>query len=439
VNQLRIILLVSAVLISPFFINDAFAFTEVNNTTGFVASSASERGNIANTNSNLTCPAFSPPASYTYITSNEIRIPDSSLAGICERSFAEVDVSAISTFTNVVTSIELRLDIVDEGQDTRTCDFTSMEFQPSIISQIPTTLVTDLERERVHDDILDGTIFVSGVGNPFCANPAIQNDQVLDLGSLAVTDMNDAFGVSQSWWAVGIKFQNETRVLIPAGDFPACNGGAGGFNGCNIRIVHADPEIRINYTTITDNVLPVITVTGDNPISVLLNTFYGDEGATATDDFSVDSADIVVDSSAVDTSTLGNYLVTFNVDDRVGNSAVEVTRTVNVIEGTVNIISGDGSGSASPSKTGSGGQGSVSKLSDVQPIAPAPAPTAPTSVDRALSFFDQLNSFFDFDRAEEQVTAPVAPTAPAPAPTPEPDQRESFVDAIRDFFSSLFG
>jgi len=80
-----------------------------------------------------------------------------------------------------------------------------------------------------------------------------------------------------------------------------------------------------------------------------------------------------------------------------------------------------------------GGQQSIGSLAD----SPAPSPAPTTDVGRALSLFDQLNSLFDFDRPAEEVAPPTAPTTPAP--TPEADQRESFIDRLRDFFSSLFG
>ena len=57
-----------------------------------------------------------------------------------------------------------------------------------------------------------------------------------------------------------------------------------------------------------------------------------DPGATATDNVDGDiTADIVIDDSAVDTSTLGTYRVTFNVSDAAGNAAEEVIRNVTVV------------------------------------------------------------------------------------------------------------
>ena len=50
-------------------------------------------------------------------------------------------------------------------------------------------------------------------------------------------------------------------------------------------------------------------------------------GATASDNYDGDiSADVVVGGDSVDTSTVGQYTVTYNVSDDAGNAATEVTR-----------------------------------------------------------------------------------------------------------------
>ena len=80
-----------------------------------------------------------------------------------------------------------------------------------------------------------------------------------------------------------------------------------------------------------DTTPPVITLTGANPQFINRGSAYTELGATAADNTDGDiSANIVIDSSAVDTSTNGNYTVTYNVSDSSGNAAVEVTRTVTV-------------------------------------------------------------------------------------------------------------
>ncbi|HEA84649.1 MAG TPA: DUF5011 domain-containing protein, partial [Candidatus Wildermuthbacteria bacterium] len=53
---------------------------------------------------------------------------------------------------------------------------------------------------------------------------------------------------------------------------------------------------------------------------------------TAEDDVDGDITANIVAVSTVDTSTVGNYTVTYNVSDIVGNVAIEIVRTVNVVD-----------------------------------------------------------------------------------------------------------
>ena len=73
---------------------------------------------------------------------------------------------------------------------------------------------------------------------------------------------------------------------------------------------------------------PIITLLGDDPMTVALDGTYTDPGATALDyqDGNLTS-DIIIDSSAVDTSAAGTYSVTYTVTDSDGNTTV-VTREV---------------------------------------------------------------------------------------------------------------
>jgi hypothetical protein len=91
----------------------------------------------------------------------------------------------------------------------------------------------------------------------------------------------------------------------------------------------------VNVVDTTD---PVITLVGADPQTIEVGTAYSELGATASDNYDGDiTGIIVIDSSTVDTSTVGTYTVTYNVTDANGNSATEVTRTVNVIEKVVTV------------------------------------------------------------------------------------------------------
>ena len=88
-----------------------------------------------------------------------------------------------------------------------------------------------------------------------------------------------------------------------------------------------------------DTIPPVITLLGDNPYSIELDSSYIEWGATAYDSVDGDlTVFIVTDASAVDTSTIGTYQVVYTVSDYAGNEAVE-NRTVHVAKEKVDTAS----------------------------------------------------------------------------------------------------
>lgn len=92
--------------------------------------------------------------------------------------------------------------------------------------------------------------------------------------------------------------------------------------------------------TVIDVTPPVITLLGDNPLTLECGIdTYSEPGATALDPEEGDlSSAIVIDSSAVDPSSLGSYSVTYNVSDSSGNAAAETTRTIEVVDTTAPTI-----------------------------------------------------------------------------------------------------
>ena len=83
---------------------------------------------------------------------------------------------------------------------------------------------------------------------------------------------------------------------------------------------------------ISDTNIPVITLLGDNPVTVVQDTIYTDASATASDIEDGDLTASIIVTGSVDTSTLGTYVLTYNVQDSAGNFAAPVTRTVSVVE-----------------------------------------------------------------------------------------------------------
>ncbi|WP_298311463.1 BspA family leucine-rich repeat surface protein [uncultured Aquimarina sp.] len=83
---------------------------------------------------------------------------------------------------------------------------------------------------------------------------------------------------------------------------------------------------------VVDTTAPVITLNGPNPQIIELGDPYIELGAT-TDDGSA----VVINASAF-VDAIGSYSITYNAMDASGNNAVEVIRTVNVVDATAPVI-----------------------------------------------------------------------------------------------------
>lgn len=101
----------------------------------------------------------------------------------------------------------------------------------------------------------------------------------------------------------------------------ACGGGGGGGGG------GSSSGGGTSTTPTTDSTAPVISLSGAQSVTIEQGSAYSDEGATATDN--VDSSVTVSTSGTVDTSTAGEYTLTYSATDAAGNTAT-ATRTVTV-------------------------------------------------------------------------------------------------------------
>ena len=101
------------------------------------------------------------------------------------------------------------------------------------------------------------------------------------------------------------------------------------YNGSE-KISYGHQEFKSNETT------PIITLIGANPQSIVVGEAYTELGATVSDHVD-DDLTVSIDNSTVNTSLIGIYIVTYNVNDTAGNAATEVKRTVNVVAKTYTI------------------------------------------------------------------------------------------------------
>ncbi|WP_428741440.1 immunoglobulin-like domain-containing protein [Tenacibaculum sp.] len=83
---------------------------------------------------------------------------------------------------------------------------------------------------------------------------------------------------------------------------------------------------------VVDTTAPVITLNGANPQTIALGSGYSELGAT-TDD----GSDIIINTSEF-RDEIGTYTIYYDATDVSGNTADQVTRTVNVIDTTAPVI-----------------------------------------------------------------------------------------------------
>lgn len=88
----------------------------------------------------------------------------------------------------------------------------------------------------------------------------------------------------------------------------------------------------------TDTTAPVITLSGTSPVTVEVGSIYVDAGATALDETDGDRTANIVTVNPVNSNVVGPYTVTYNVSDVAGNTATQVTRTVNVVDTIVPVV-----------------------------------------------------------------------------------------------------
>lgn len=97
--------------------------------------------------------------------------------------------------------------------------------------------------------------------------------------------------------------------------------------GIESRLVVNEPMSFIDI----ERERPIITLLGDNPLTIKLGEEYTEPSATVTDNVDT-NIKVEIDASAVNVNELGTYYVTYNAINSRGLSAIEKTREVIVID-----------------------------------------------------------------------------------------------------------
>lgn len=93
------------------------------------------------------------------------------------------------------------------------------------------------------------------------------------------------------------------------------------------------PKIEIPLSgQAVDTVAPVITLLGQEELTVEAGSAYVDAGATALDNYDGNLTTAIVTDNPVNSTVVGTYLVTYDVADASGNRATQLLRTVHVVD-----------------------------------------------------------------------------------------------------------
>ena len=167
-----------------------------------------------------------------------------------------------------------------------------------------------------------GTLVING-GAAFTNSTSVSLTlSATDSGS-GVTQMQ--FSNDDAAWSGSEDYAGSKSWTLTAGD-----------GAKTVYVQYRDAQGNVSTGTISDSITldltpPIITLLGPNPLDLQLYDEYIDPGATATDALSGDcTSGILIDSSAVDTTTIGEYVVTYDVADACGNPA-HAERVVRVI------------------------------------------------------------------------------------------------------------
>lgn len=92
------------------------------------------------------------------------------------------------------------------------------------------------------------------------------------------------------------------------------------------------PKIEIPLSgQVVDTVAPVITLLGQEELTVEAGSVYVDAGATALDNYDGNLTTAIVTDNPVNSTVVGTYLVTYDVADASGNRT-QLLRTVHVVD-----------------------------------------------------------------------------------------------------------
>ncbi len=270
-----------------------------------------------------------------------------SLTGLTPETSYEVQVrsecpdSSTSNYSSLVnfTTTEIQLNY---------CDSSSTNTNDEYISRVQLNTIDNTSGAQFYSDFTNvSTDLVQGQNYTISVTPT-WTGTIYPEGYSVWIDYNKDGDFSDSGEQVWT--QSPTNTSPASGTFLIPSGTAEGNTRMRVSMMYnqiplacgsytfgevEDYTVNLVNGSASDDIAPVITLTGDAVVEFEQGGTYTEAGATATDNFDGDiTANIEIGGDTVNPDVIGTYVITYNVSDAAGNAASQVTRTVNVLTET---------------------------------------------------------------------------------------------------------
>jgi hypothetical protein len=146
-------------------------------------------------------------------------------------------------------------------------------------------------------------------------------------------------------YGANVSFVVSASDIADAAPAVLCNATSGASFGlgttevsCTATDASGNSDTQSFTIEVVDTTAPVLTLLGDAVVTLEVFDTYVDAGVDAADIFDGNITGLVVSVNPVNTSVVGNYTIYYDVTDSNTNAAVQITRTVQIVDTTAPVL-----------------------------------------------------------------------------------------------------
>ncbi len=247
-----------------------------------------------------------------------------------------------ATINGAYNSVPLSWNSIDNGT-TYTATYTISEGDADQITPLQITGVTITDSAGNTSLPFDGTDILDTID---ANSPQFSSAQTLSISQIAITldhNVTDSTATPTDFTLGGVTGASIDSIVSVLNDIITLDvTGATISDSDNVTISYTRTsgsfddvsgnsllDFAENVTNNLDFTPPIITLNGDNPQIIKLGDGYTELGATTSD-----GSQVTINATEF-TNAIGTYSIYYDSVDASGNRAIQVVRTVNVIEATI--------------------------------------------------------------------------------------------------------